>query len=116
LNWKGIEPISERQTKQIVVQAAQEAGVNITKKEASDIAVVFNDIWQSQGGGRSAEGKMWENLRSQSRLKDKSPNAKDYFIRSAESWRRDPNTFRRQFPRETKHIEENWTNYINGRQ
>ena len=113
LKWAPIETATAKQARSLIQQAAVEAKVNITPKEANDIATVFADMWKNQiGGSRTLEGKMWENLRQGSKAKVSAGNAKDYFMQSVGRWQANPENFKRQYPRENKRLTDAWESYM----
>lgn len=94
-------------------RARQEAGANATAKtpslsEVLTTAGTLERMWTFMGGKRSISGKIWNRLREQGPGRNKVKDTRDYFIRCGLKWREDPAKFSRQYPRETKLLNQIW--------
>jgi hypothetical protein len=102
-----------------IKQFLKSRGVSI-KEEAPAIvevlqtALLADTLWKSFGGGRSAEGHLWEAYRSSSNLKHKFATRRDYFISSFSRWRQDPGQFAKKYPREAKLLKKLWNVFQEG--
>jgi hypothetical protein len=75
--------------------------------EIVQTALIADTLWKDIGGLRSVDGKWWQQLLESSRgaIKKHYTTGRDYFISSYYNWKKDPNKFRQNFPRETKLLE-----------
>jgi len=102
-----------------IKQFLRSRGVSVREEapaiaEVLQTAMLADSLWKSFGGGRSAEGHLWEAYRSSSNLKHKFAASRDYFISSFSRWRQDPGQFAKKYPREAKLLKKIWDAFQEG--
>lgn len=116
MRWSPIQSDTERR-KNAIKAGLESAKVEPKKEEVNTLGKVFSDMWRLTGGGRTEEGKRWEYLR-QTRASHPAyknvKSGKDYFLMSAASWSKNPQSYAKSFPQETKMLTNTWDKYMKG--
>lgn len=94
---------------QVLAEKGIQTGVEVPPvSQVMQPALIAEALWKDIGGAKSPGGKWWQELLNSSRgvIKTHFTTGKDYFVSSYYRWTQDPVRFRKNFPRETKLLEQ----------
>ena len=94
---------------QVLAEKGIQTGVEVPPvAQVVQTALIGDSLWKGIGGTRSIAGKRWQELLDSSRgaVKTHFTTGRDYFISSYYRWKQDPSKFRKNYPRESKLLEE----------
>jgi len=109
LDFKPIIPAGTQQAAGVIRKEVGTAAAEVPPvAEVVQTALIGDSLWKGIGGTRSVAGKRWQELLDSSRgaVKSHFTTGRDYFISSYYRWKQDPSKFRKNYPRESKLLEE----------
>jgi len=115
-----VETSGEKRVRQILKKDVSPR-LNVTEEVAPEVASeevklasAIEELWVSNGGGRSAIGRMWSKLKDSARGRYKPKDGKEHFVKCATSWIKDPERYRKWNEREANLLDQMMRNAKEG--